>query len=139
MFQQEILEAILKMIEKQENKTMIKKVNESYAIAKYIRLSTHKSRRVLKQIQGRNYNEARLILEFMPYKASKIIIKILESALNNLRQQQKDDINKMQVEIIDAFANKGPTLKRFQPRAQGRAFPIHKPTCHITIKLRNSL
>lgn len=111
--------------------------NESRATARYVRTSTTKSRRVLKQIQGKSYHEARLILEFMPYKASKIIIKILESALNNLKQKQSDSINKKNITITNAFANKGPTLKRFQPRAQGRAFPIHKQTCHITIKIKN--
>nr|YP_009394173.1 ribosomal protein L22 [Rhodomela confervoides]ARW62735.1 ribosomal protein L22 [Rhodomela confervoides] len=108
---------------------------QSHASAKYVRLSTHKSRRVLQQIQGKNYQEARLILEFMPYKACKIIIKILESALNNISQKTNSEINKKELVIKEAFANRGPVLKRFQPRAQGRAFPIRKPTCHITIKV----
>nr|ARW68343.1 ribosomal protein L22 [Chondria sp. (in: red algae)] len=111
-------------------------MRKSYAIAKYVRLSTHKSRRILKQIQGKSYREARLILEFMPYKASKIIIKVLESAFNNLIQQENNEIDKKKITVINAFADKGPTLKRFQPRAQGRAFLINKPTCHITIKLK---
>ena len=112
-------------------------IKKSHAIAKYVRLSTYKSRRVLKQIEGKNYNEAKLILEFMPYKASKVILKILESALNNLKQQQTNQINRKNITITNAFANRGPILKRFQPRAQGRAFPIQKPTCHITIKLES--
>nr|CRF40160.1 Ribosomal protein L22 [Laurencia snackeyi] len=116
---------------------MTEYTTKSHATAKYVRTSTTKSRRVLQQIQGKNYHEARLILEFMPYKASKIIIKILESALSNLKQQRSDTINKKEIIITNAFANKGPTLKRFQPRAQGRAFPIHKQTCHITIKIKN--
>lgn len=111
-------------------------INKSYAIAKYVRLSPYKSRRVLKQIQGKNYSEARLILEFMPYKASKIIIKVLESAFHNLKAQSKSNTQKDKVTITSAFAEKGPTLKRFQPRAQGRAFLINKPTCHITIQLQ---
>lgn len=111
---------------------------KSKAITKYLRLSTHKARRVLEQIRGKKYSEARLILEFMPYKACKIINKTLKSAYNNI--QQKSDstnikINKENVFIKNAFADQGPTLKRFQPRAQGRAFPIRKPTCHITIEL----
>lgn len=107
----------------------------SQASAKYIRLSTHKSRRILQQIKGKNYDKARLMLEFMPYRACKTIIKVLESALNNISQQTNKEINKKHLVIKEAFANKGPILKRFQPRAQGRAFPIKKPTCHITIKL----
>nr|YP_009397484.1 ribosomal protein L22 [Dasyclonium flaccidum]ARW66670.1 ribosomal protein L22 [Dasyclonium flaccidum] len=111
------------------------KKSNSQAIGKYIRVSTHKSRRVLQQIKGKNYNEARLILEFMPYRVCKTIIKILESAFSNISQQTNYNINKKELIIKEAFANKGPILKRFQPRAQGRAFPIQKPTCHITIKL----
>lgn len=110
-------------------------ITKSQAIAKYIRVSTHKSQRVLKQIKGKSYDEARLILEFMPYRVCKTVSKVLESALNNISQQTNKEINKKELIIKEAFANRGPVLKRFQPRAQGRAFPVHKPTCHITIKL----
>ena len=71
----------------------------------------------------------------MPYKVCKIIIKVLDSAFNNLEQKNKGKIDKKTVQIMEACADKGPILKRFQPRAQGRAFPIRKPTCHINIKL----
>lgn len=107
------------------------------AINKYLRLSTHKARRVLQQIQGKSYLEAKLILQFMPYKACKPILKTLESAVSNL---SKDNINNKNQNIIikKAIANKGPTMKRFQPRAQGRAFPIRKPTCHIEIMIETN-
>nr|YP_009396449.1 ribosomal protein L22 [Polysiphonia scopulorum]ARW65635.1 ribosomal protein L22 [Polysiphonia scopulorum] len=108
---------------------------QSKSKAKYIRTSYIKSQRVLKQIKGKSYNEARLILEFMPYRACKAVIKVLESALSNIENKSNEAINKKKVKIIEASANKGPVLKRFKPRAQGRAFPIRKPTCHITIKL----
>jgi len=108
---------------------------KSEAVTKYVRTSQQKSRRVLQQIQGKNYNEARLILEFMPYTICKTIIKTLESAFYNIKNKTSTDIDKNQIKIINAYANKGPVLKRFQPRAQGRAFPIQKPTCHITIQL----
>ena len=108
---------------------------ESTAIAKYVRTSPDKSRIVLKQIQGKKYQEARLILEFMPYRVCKIIIKVLDSAFSNLENKSDAKVDKKRVQIIEACANKGPFLKRFQPRAQGRAFPIRKPTCHINIKL----
>ena len=107
------------------NKTEIR------AICKYLRLSPNKVRRILDQIRGKNYQEAILILEFMPYKPCKTIKKILESAASNAIHN--NGLNKNQLRIKQAFANEGPRLKRFQPRAQGRAFPIHKPTCHITI------
>lgn len=109
---------------------------EKQAVGKYLRLSPIKVRRILDQIRGKYYSEAILILEFMPYKPCIIIKKILESAANNINHVNKNERNKMK--IIEAFADEGPKLKRFQPRAQGRAFPIHKPTCHITIKLQNS-
>nr|QCI04840.1 ribosomal protein L22 [Bornetia secundiflora] len=124
------------MIEKRaNNKFMTKNIMRAEATGKYLRLSTHKARRVLQQIQGKYYAEARLMLQFMPYKAAKPILKILESAVNNISQKNSNNINKKQLRIIQAITNKGPTLKRFQPRAQGRAFPIHKPTCHIQIKI----
>nr|YP_009295283.1 ribosomal protein L22 [Dasya binghamiae]AOH77295.1 ribosomal protein L22 [Dasya binghamiae] len=117
---------------------MTTELQKSQAIGKYLRLSTHKARRILEQIKGKQYNEARLMLEFMPYKACKIITKILKSSFNNIEKNNNNlnlNINKENIIIKNAFANQGPTLKRFQPRAQGRAFPIRKPTCHITIEL----
>lgn len=107
--------------------------NETFAQSNYIRLSTHKVRRILTQICGRKYQDALMILEFMPYRPCKTIKKILISAANNAKNNYGYD-NKNLI-ITQAFANEGPKLKRFQPRAQGRAFQIHKPTCHITIKI----
>ena len=112
-------------------------MEEAKASGKYLRLSPHKARRVLEQIKGKKYQDAILILQFMPYRACKSIMKILESAANNILNNHNETINKNQLVITNAFANNGPKLKRFQPRAQGRAFPIHKPTCHITIKVTN--
>lgn len=114
---------------------MNKNTIQAEATTKYIRTSQEKSRRVLQQIQGKNYNDAMLLLKFMPYRICTIITKTLKSAFNNIKHKLPEDIDKKQVKIVDAYANKGPILKRFQPRAQGRAFPIRKPTCHIVIKL----
>nr|ARW69368.1 ribosomal protein L22 [Polysiphonia sp.] len=108
---------------------------KSQAITKYIRTSQEKSRRVLNIIQGKSYNEARLMLEFMPYKICKIVIKTLDSAFYNIKLRASKSINRNEVKIVEACANKGPIIKRFRPRAQGRAFSIRKPTCHIIIKL----
>nr|YP_009244418.1 ribosomal protein L22 [Gelidium vagum]AMK96660.1 ribosomal protein L22 [Gelidium vagum] len=101
------------------------------AVSKYIRLSPNKVRRILDQIRGKNYQEALLILRFMPYKPCNNIKKTLVSAASNF-----NDTDKKNLIIIEAYANQGPKIKRIQPRAQGRAFPIQKPTCHITIKLQ---
>ena len=106
----------------------------SQATAKYLRLSAHKARRVLDQIRGKQYKEALMLLKFMPYKPCTIIAKIIKSAVNN---NKKFDTTNDNLIITTAIANSGPKLKRFQPRAQGRAFPIQKPTCHIFIELES--
>lgn len=106
---------------------------EVKAIGKYLRLSPLKAARVLDQIRGKTYEDALLILQFMPYKACINIRKILDSAASNA--EHNNGLNKNTLEIKQAFVNQGPTMKRFQPRAQGRAFPIHKPTCHITLSV----
>ena len=109
--------------------------NAKHAHNKYIRLSPSKANRVLQLIRGKSYSDAILILEFLPYKASKIIKKTLESAYYNA---QSNNNQKKQLAIIkQAYVNQGPTLKRFQARAQGRAFSIKKRTCHITITVEN--
>nr|WCH56165.1 ribosomal protein L22 [Calliblepharis sp.] len=107
---------------------------EAISVGKYLRLSPNKVRRILNQIRGKKCPEALLILEFMPYKPCKAIKTVLRSAICNATSNYENDKNKLI--ISQAFANSGPQLKRFQPRAQGRAFPIHKPTCHITIKVQ---
>nr|YP_007878224.1 50S ribosomal protein L22 [Calliarthron tuberculosum]AGA63835.1 50S ribosomal protein L22 [Calliarthron tuberculosum] len=107
---------------------------EAYAKSEYLRLSPHKVRRILDQIRGKKYQEALMLLEFMPYRPCKIIKKILESAAANAKNNY--GYNKNNLIVNQAFANSGPALKRFQPRAQGRAFRIHKPTCHITLTVK---
>jgi large subunit ribosomal protein L22 len=108
-----------------DNKTEIK------AVAKYIRMSPFKVRRVLDQIRGRSYREALIILEFMPYKACEEIIKVLRSAVANA--EHNNGMNPAKLVVSTAFADGGPALKRFRPRAQGRAYKIRNPTCHITV------
>ena len=107
--------------------------NTASATSKYLRLSPNKARRILDQIRGRNYQDALIILEFMPYKGCKAIKKLLESAAANATIIH--GYKKKSLVIQQAFVNIGPKLKRFQPRAQGRAFKIYKPTCHITLKV----
>ncbi len=108
------------------------KVNQgAYATARYIRMSPHKVRRVLDQIRGRSYREALIILEFMPYRSCEPISKVLRSAVANAEHNQ--GLNPAELIVKQAYADQGPSLKRFRPRAQGRAYQIRKPTCHITI------
>src|SRR5512141_1748878 len=104
---------------------------EVKAVARYIRMSPHKVRRVLDQIRGKSYRDALIILEFMPYKACEPIIKVLRSAVANA--EHNNGLDPAGLMVSEAFADAGPALKRFRPRAQGRAYQIRKPTCHITI------
>ena len=101
------------------------------AVARYIRMSPHKVRRVLDQIRGLSYREALIILEFMPYRACDPVLKVLRSAVANA--ENNNGLEPASLVISEAFADAGPTLRRFRPRAQGRAYQIRKPTCHITI------
>lgn len=103
-------------------------------IAKYIRISPHKVRRVLNQIRGCSYKEALMILEFLPYNASEPIWQILHSVAANAKNNYSFDKKKLVINEI--FANAGPKLKRMRPRAQGRATQILKPTCHITVSMK---
>lgn len=112
------------------NKNSLNK-NEIHAVSKYIRMSPSKIRRVLRQIQGKTYQEALLLLEFMPYTSCEPIIKVLRSAVANAKNNFGFDETKLVVK--SAFADQGPIMKRFRPRAQGRAYRIQKATSHITI------
>ena len=116
------------------NKNTLQK-NEIRAVSKYNRMSPSKVRRVLRQIQGKTYAEALLLLEFMPYASCEPIIKVLRSAAANAKNNFGYDETKLLVK--SAFADQGPTMKRFRPRAQGRAYRILKATSHITIVMEN--
>ena len=108
--------------------------NEIRAVSRYVRMSPSKIRRVLRQIQGKTYSEALSLLEFMPYASCAPIIKVLRSATANARNNFGMDERKLVIK--SAFADQGPTMKRFRPRAQGRAYRILKATSHITIVMQ---
>jgi large subunit ribosomal protein L22 len=101
------------------------------ATAKYLRGSTRKTRLVTQAIKGKRVEDATAILRFMPQKAAGEVARVLKSATANA--ENNHNLSAEDLVIVDAVANEGPTIKRFQPRAQGRAFPIHKPMTHITI------
>ncbi len=105
------------------------------ATAKYLRHSTRKTRLVTRAIIGLPVSEASAKLRFMPQEAARDVAKVLHSATANAENNHElaaDDLF-----VVEATANEGPTLKRFRPRAQGRAFAIHKPMTHITVVLEN--
>ena len=101
------------------------------ATAKFLRSSTRKTRLVTQAIKGKPVEEATAILRFMPQKAATEVARVLKSATANA--ENNHNLSAQDLVIVDAIANEGPTIKRFQPRAQGRAFPIHKPMTHVTI------
>ena len=104
---------------------------EAKAHGKYIRGSVSKVRRVLDQIRGRTYRDALIMLEFMPYRSTGPITKVLRSAVANAEHNL--GLDPASLVITTAKADMGPSMKRYRPRAQGRAFAIKKQTCHISI------
>src|ERR1035437_5697279 len=104
---------------------------------KFIRMSPLKVRRVLDQIRGKKALEAQTLLNFLPHAAAEVLGKILKSAIANAEHNHQ--VPAAQLFIKEAFVDQGPTLKRFQPHAQGRAFPIKKRTSHITIVVANQV
>jgi large subunit ribosomal protein L22 len=101
------------------------------ATAKYLRGSTRKARLVTQAIKGRPVEEAAALLRFMPQAAARDVARVLHRATANAENNHNPSADDLVV--VDAVANEGPTIKRWRPRAQGRAFPIHKPMTHITI------
>ncbi|WP_291635530.1 50S ribosomal protein L22 [Clostridium sp.] len=104
---------------------------EAKAIAKYVRTSSMKIGIVLDLIRGKNVNEAFAILQYTPKRAADVVNKVLKSAVANAENNFNLDVNRLFV--ANAYACQGPTLKRFRPRAQGRAYRIKKRSSHITI------
>ena len=106
------------------------------ATARYVRMSPNKTRRVVDLIRGLPALEAQAVVKFDPHAASEPVGKVLDSAIANaehlahVRSQRLDTDGLF---VAEAFVDEGPTLKRFRPRAQGRAYRIRKRTSHITV------
>ena len=101
------------------------------AVTKYVRLSPQKCRLVVDQIRSKPVDRALEILQFSTKKAAHPVKKTLESAIANAEHNNGADIDELKVKTI--MVDEGPTLKRWRPRAKGRATPIMKRTCHITV------
>ncbi|MBW9095636.1 50S ribosomal protein L22 [Microbacterium jejuense] len=111
---------------------------ESIARVRHIRVTPQKARRVVALIKGRQAEEALAILKFAPQGASEPIYKLVASAIANARVKADKDgeyLDEQDLYVKNAYVDEGTTLKRFQPRAQGRAFQIKKRTSHITVVL----
>jgi large subunit ribosomal protein L22 len=111
---------------------------ESIARVRHIRVTPQKARRVVNLIRGKQAQEALAILKFAPQGASEPVYKLVASAMANARVKADASntyLDEQDLYVSRAFVDEGTTLKRFQPRAQGRAFRINKRTSHITVVL----
>jgi large subunit ribosomal protein L22 len=111
---------------------------QSMARVKHIRVTATKARRVVNMIRGKQAHEALAILKFAPQAASTPVYKLVESAIANAKVKadaSNSYLDEQNLFVTTAYVDEGTTLKRFQPRAQGRAFQILKRTSHITIVL----
>lgn len=107
---------------------------EARAIAKYIRISPRKVQEVADLVRGKSVNEALAILEFTNKRGAGILKKVVSSAVANA--ENNNDMDRENLYIAEVYANQGPTLKRFRPRAQGRAFMIRKRTSHVGVVVK---
>jgi large subunit ribosomal protein L22 len=101
------------------------------AVARYVRISPTKARRMVNLVRGLPAQEALTVLQFAPQAASEQVYKVLASAIANAENNERLDPDALLVS--EAYVDEGPTLKRFRPRAQGRAYRIFRRTCHITM------
>ncbi|MBA2342557.1 MAG: 50S ribosomal protein L22 [Thermoleophilaceae bacterium] len=106
---------------------------EVRAQAKYVRSAPRKARLVMEHIRGKPVADALALLEHTPRAAAKDVHKLLRSAVANAENNFELDADTLRVD--GAYVDEGPTLKRYRPRALGRATPIHKRTSHMTITL----
>lgn len=109
---------------------------ETQANARFIRMAPRKARYVADLIRGKKVEDALDVLAFSPRKASRLISKLVKSAIANAGQNKSIDVDTLFIKKI--FVDGGPTLKRFRPRAMGRATTIRKRTSHITVVLDES-
>nr|YP_009545991.1 ribosomal protein L22 [Glaucocystis incrassata]ASQ40052.1 ribosomal protein L22 [Glaucocystis incrassata] len=109
-------------------------VVEVKATLRYLRTSPYKVQRILDQIRGRSYAEALMILMMLPYRASRLVLKLLLSAIANAKNRLNLN-DPTQLIVNKTYVDQAPDFKRFRARARGRGYPIQKPSCHITIIL----
>ena len=106
-------------------------ITSASATARFVRVSPMKARRVLALVRGKSVSEALAILKYAPQGAAEPVAKVVASAAANA--ENNFGLDRSSLVISEAYANEGPTMRRFRPRAQGRAFHIRKRTSHITV------
>ena len=114
-----------------ENKTRHLAPNQALAQVRYLRMTPMKCRRVVDLVRGMNVQDALDQLRFQPQAAAEPVAKVIASAAANAENNKQ--LDRASLFISSAYVDEGPTLKRFRPRAQGRAFRIRKRTSHITV------
>ena len=117
----------------QQNEQQAEQQLTARATAKFVRVTPMKARRAIDLILGKDAADALNILRFAPQSASEPVAKVLASAIANAENNL--DLDPRTLVVSTAYADEGPTLKRFQPRAQGRAFRVRKRTSHITVEV----
>jgi large subunit ribosomal protein L22 len=118
-----------------ENKARRLGGDAALAQARYVRMSPTKVRRVVDLVRGMKADEAVAMLKFAPHAASEPVAKVLSSAIANAENNKNLDPRSLW--ISEAYVDEGPTMKRFRPRAQGRAYRIRKRTSHITVVVQS--
>ena len=103
------------------------------AVAKFVRIAPRKARLVADEVRGKSYPEARSVLAFTNKRAAKIVGDVVKSAGANAEHNDELDVDDLRIKTIKV--DEGPTIKRYRPRAMGRATMIRKRTCHITVEL----
>jgi len=116
-----------KQIQEEKDRELVR------ASAKYVRVSPRKVRLVADQVRGKHIDDARSLLQFSPRSAAGDVLKVIESAAANA--EANHDLIGDEMIVHEIRVDEGPTLKRFRPRAMGRATPIHKRTSHISVAL----
>ena len=106
---------------------------EIRAAGKFVRISPQKIRLVMAQVRGKKVEEALNLLSFAPQRGARILKKLIDSAVANAQENAGMDVDSLY--IAKLYADEGPTLKRWRPRAQGRATRIRKRTSHLTVVL----
>jgi len=104
---------------------------ETRAVSRHVRIAPRKVRLVVDMVRGKGVEDALNILQFTPKRAARVVAKTLQSVIANAQNTQRVDVDRLFIKRV--YVDGGPTWKRFIPRAQGRATPIRKRTCHVTV------
>lgn len=110
---------------------MSETITSARATARFVRVSPMKAKRVIDLVRGKSVSEALAVLKYAPQRASVPVAKVIASAAANA--ENNFGLDRRTLVVSEIWANEGPTMRRYQPRAQGRAFQIRKRTSHITV------